>query len=217
MIRRGIVAKEGYPFIAGAFLFFFIVYLLGAPCWLNFILLAFFVFTVAFFRDPNRRCSGVGNEVLCPADGTIVSIDHYEKDRFLDEPTVKISIFMSPFNVHVNRAPLAGTVENIIYNEGKYFNAKSEKASLDNEQNALIMKLKNGRRIVVNQIAGLIARRIVCRVGTGTLLGRGERFGIIRFGSRVDLHLPPDTKVLCGVGERVYAGDTIMGVITDGK
>ena len=217
MIRRGIVAKEGRPFIAGSLLILVLANLFGAPCWLNLILLAFFIFTVAFFRDPNRRCPGVANEVLCPADGVIVAIDHYEKDRFLDEPSLKISIFMSPFNVHVNRAPLSGKVEDIIYIKGRFFNAKSEKASLDNEQNALIMKLDDGRKIVVNQIAGLIARRIVCRVGIGATLARGGRFGMIRFGSRVDLHLPPDTELLCAMGERVYAGDTIMGVISDGQ
>jgi phosphatidylserine decarboxylase len=215
MKSRGIIAKEGRPFIAIAFVALLAAFAFGFPAWVTVPLGILLIFTVAFFRDPHRLCPGEPNEILSPADGTIVSIRHVESDRFLESPTLKVDIFMSPFNVHVNRFPLKAEVEESIYNPGKYLNAASEKASLDNEQNALILKLEDGRRIAVNQIAGLIARRIVCRVKKGDRLGRGERFGLIRFGSRVDVHLPPDTKLTCEVGDKVFGGDTILGVLSD--
>jgi len=211
-----IIAKEGRPFIAVAFIAFFIAFILDMPPVISGVLFVVLVFNIWFFRDPDRPCPGEKNDVLCPADGQIVAIDKFDNDRFLETPTVKVSIFMSPFNVHVNRAPLAGKVEKIVYNPGRFFNAKVEKASLENEQNALIMRTENDKQIVVNQIAGFIARRIVCRVDEGTDLARGERFGMIRFGSRVDIHLPPDSTILVGIGERVYAGDTIIGKMSDG-
>jgi phosphatidylserine decarboxylase len=211
------IAPEGRPFIAGAFGIFLAGWLFGAASWFTTILFGLFVFVVAFFRDPNRECPGEQNQVLCPADGRIVEIKQVEKDRFLETPTVVISIFMSPFNVHVNRAPMAGVVEKILYNPGKFFNAASEKASLLNEQSALFMKLENGQMLVANQIAGLVARRIVVRVKPGDRLARGERFGMIRFGSRVDLHLPAEAKITCAVGEQVFAGDTLLGELTDGR
>lgn len=215
-MNKNLVAAEGYPFIAVAFFLFFVALVFGFNLWITVLLFGLFVFTIAFFRNPRRPCPGEPNEVLCPADGTIVAISMVENDRFLEEPTVMISIFMSPFNVHINRAPIKATVEKTIYNPGKFLNAASEKSSLENEQNALILRMEDGRRIAVNQIAGLIARRIVCYADTGDHLDRGERFGLIRFGSRVDIHLPPDTKLTCAVGERVYGGDTIMGVLSDG-
>lgn len=215
-MNNNLVAKEGYPFIAFTFFIFFIALVFHFNFWITILFLAAFIFTVAFFRNPERPCPGAPNEVLCPADGTIVAISKVEEDRFLGEPALVISIFMSPFNVHINRAPVSATIEKAIYNPGKFLNAASEKSSLENEQNALILRIEDGRRIVVNQIAGLVARRIVCYVEIGDHLARGERFGMIRFGSRVDLHLPPETKLSCAVGERVYGGDTIMGVLSDG-
>lgn len=211
-----LIAKEGRPFIAVAFIAFFVAFIIDASFLITGILFLFLIFCIWFFRDPERPCPGGNKDVLCPADGQVVAIDHNQSDRFLEKPTVKVSIFMSPLNVHVNRAPLAGKVEKIIYNPGKFFNAKEDKASLLNEQNALIMRTDNDKLIVVNQIAGFIARRIVCRIGENTELDRGERFGMIRFGSRVDIHLPPDSKILVGIGERVYAGDTIIGKMSDG-
>lgn len=213
---QSIIAKEGKPFIGVAALLFLFALLLDLNAILTWILFGGLVFTVAFFRDPNRLCPGGQNEILSPADGRIVSVQHVENDRFLGGPAVKVDIFMSPFNVHVNRAPLAGIVKALHYNPGRFFNAASEKASLENEQNAMTLLLDDGRRIVVNQIAGFVARRIVCRVRVGRYLERGERFGMIRFGSRVDLHLPPKTRLFCRMGERVYAGDTILGVLDHG-
>ena len=217
MNSKNLIAREGISFITVAALLFAVTLLLGLAFFIKLIAFALLVFTVAFFRDPERSCPGEPNEVLCPADGRVVSVERIQNDRFLGGPSMKVDIFMSPFNVHVNRAPLAGTVMKIQYNKGKFLNAASEKASLENEQNALTMELPDGRKFAVNQIAGLVARRIVCRIRAGVDLARGERFGIIRFGSRVDIHLPPDTTMYCRVGDRVYAGDTILGVVSDGK
>lgn len=215
MDTTGLIAKEGHPFIAVALTAFGISFVFKFPVIISVILFGFFIFTVAFFRDPDRPCPGEPNELICPADGTIVKIARHEKDRYLGTETITVEIFMSPFNVHVNRSPLAGTVEKILYNPGRFLNAASPKASMENEQSAMFLRLPDQRMIVVNQIAGFVARRIVVRVRPGDFLARGRRFGMIRFGSRVDIHLPIDTRLTCAVGDRVYAGDTILGVISD--
>jgi phosphatidylserine decarboxylase len=216
MDSRGFIAREGYPFILIALAFFMVAFVFRFNTVVTVIFFIIFIFVLAFFRDPHRPCLGTPEQILSPADGKIVAITHNENDRFLGEPTVQVGIFMSPFNVHINRAPVAGSVRDIRYNPGEYFNAASEKASLVNEQNALIMDTKWGS-IAVNQIAGFIARRIVCRIKPGAVLKRGERFGLIRFGSRVDLHLPPGTEIQVEIGDRVYGGDTILGVMKEGS
>ena len=215
--NNGILAREGYPFIAIAFILFLIAAVFHFPNWLAVILFGLLVFTVAFFRNPERPGSGKPDEVLCPADGLVVKIERFDNDRFLKEPSVVVSIFMSPFNVHVNRSPLTGVVEEVIYNHGKYLNAASEKASLENEQNCLVLKSEFGPRIAFNQIAGMVARRIVCYAKPGDQLQRNQRYGMIRFGSRVDVHLPADTELTCTLSERVYAGDSILGKIRHGE
>lgn len=204
------IAKEGAPFIAIA-LFCVIVAWLPGLWWLEFILVPLAVFVVAFFRDPERDVPADKDSIVSPADGRVIKVERMRDERLLKTDAMKISIFMNVFNVHVNRSPASGKVLDIIYNPGKFFNASLDKASLLNEQNALIMQATNGKKYAFNQIAGLIARRIVCRVKKGVSLKKGERFGLIRFGSRVDVYLPTDCRVSVKVGDKVKAGSSILG------
>lgn len=204
------IAKEGAPFIAIALFCVIAAWLLGG-WWLEFLLVPLAVFVIAFFRDPERAVPADKDSIVSPADGRVIKVERMRDERLLKTEAMKISIFMNVFNVHVNRSPAAGKVLDIIYNPGKFFNASLDKASLLNEQNALIMQASNGKRYAFNQIAGLIARRIVCRVRKGAVLKKGERFGLIRFGSRVDVYLPTDCRVSVKVGDKVKAGSSILG------
>ena len=204
------VAKEGFPFI-GAFL---LLLALGVSLqWKVFSLITgialFYQFI--FFRNPHRIVPQGEGLFVSPADGRIVAIQELYEDRFLKEKAVKISIFMNVFNVHVNRIPCQGTVQGTFYNPGKFLNAAKEKASLENEQNALVLETPKGQKILLIQIAGLIARRIVCWVQKGDRVEPGERFGVIRFGSRVDVFLPIGVDVRVNLGDKVKGGSTILG------
>lgn len=163
-----------------------------------------------FFRDPERAPPPGEHLVVSPADGRVVAVVPEREERFLDAPATRISIFMSPLNVHVNRNPVSGLVERVQHTAGKFRAAFADKASLDNERNALML-YSGGRRFVVVQIAGALARRIVCHVGEGDRVRRGERFGLIMFGSRVDLFLPPEIRPAVRKGDRVRAGTSIVG------
>lgn len=204
------VAREGYPFILAALFCTILIWLAGI-WWLTAIALALTVFVVAFFRDPERTPPADPRSIVSPADGLIIKVEKQLENRLLKAEAMKISIFMNVFNVHVNRAPATGRILKILYNPGKFVSANLDKASLENEQNALLLETKAGKKIVFNQIAGLIARRIVCRVREGAELARGERFGLIRFGSRVDVYLPLDCEISVKVGEKVSAGTSILG------
>jgi phosphatidylserine decarboxylase len=175
----------------------------SAPLWL------ITVFVLQFFRDPGRTVPGNANAVLSPADGRIVVVEKAE-DIYGGREALKISVFMNVFNVHSNRSPVDGEVKKVEYFPGKFINADLDKASLENERNALVIEAANGETVTCVQIAGLIARRILCYVGGGTLLSRGERFGFIRFGSRVDVYLPLTAKPKVAVGDKVYATETIL-------
>lgn len=153
------------------------------------------------------------NLLVSPADGKVVDISRAEEQRFLKKPAIKVSIFLNIFNVHVNRVPVAGKVVGVFYNVGRFFAASVPKASLVNEQNAIVIETPAGKRVVCVQIAGLIARRIICWIKEGNILNRGERFGLIRFGSRVDLFLPIETEILISEGDYVKGGETILGVL----
>lgn len=204
------LAREGYPFIAIS-LVPTIASCIWAPIWLWAFFLALTIFVVAFFRDPERFVPEGDDVIVSPADGLIIKCEEVVEDRLLKAKALKISIFMNVFNVHVNRTPADGKVLEVRYNPGKFFNASFDKASLENEQNMLLMEsATNGKRFVVNQIAGLIARRIVCYPKVGSELTKGERFGLIRFGSRLDVYLPTDAKPLVKIGEKVSAGSTIL-------
>jgi len=205
------LASEGYPFMAITLVITIIVFLATRSWLAGAFFFALFVFVVAFFRDPERDIPQEPGSIVSPADGRVIKVEKVLDSRFTGAETMKISIFMSLFNVHVNRVPASGRVEKVVYNPGKFFNASFDKASLENEQNAIIARGPGGRVFVFNQIAGLVARRIVCRLEEGMEITRGVRFGLIRFGSRLDVYLPTDTRVSVKVGDRVSAGSSILG------
>ena len=210
--QRSPIATEGYPFIA---LFAFITLIFALLKWgifaLPFLLLT--LFTVYFFRDPERGIPEDELAVVAPADGRIVFCGEVIDERYGAEPTFKVSIFMSVFNVHVNRAPCSGTIVNKFYNPGEFLNAALDKASHANEQCGLLMQTSTGSKVLFIQIAGLIARRIITYPNVGDSLARGERYGLIRFGSRVDIYMPQNTDVLVRLGDNVTAGETIVGYL----
>ena len=173
------------------------------------------LFIVFFFRDPDRK-HDIDQEkaVLTPADGTILEIKQLEgDDNPLGGPAIKISIFMSLFNVHVNRVPIGGTIKQISYHQGKFFSADLDKASEHNENNRITLKTSDSRIIVFVQIAGLIARRIVCWIKEGDRVSTGQRFGLIRFGSRLEVYLPGDSKITAQERQKVRAGETVIGYL----
>lgn len=203
-----IIAREGWVFIAIAFLTavgvtVFAGWLWAIPLWI----IAFFV--LQFFRDPPRDIPENKNAILAPADGRIVAIEKTE-DPYLKRDSIKISVFMNVFNVHSNRSPVDGKVENKWYFPGKFINADLPKASLENERNVLWIKSDNGADITCVQVAGLIAKRIVCHITANEHLRRGQRFGFIRFGSRVDVYLPLNIKINVNIGDKVSATETVL-------
>ena len=205
------VAQEGIPFIliSGLVTFLFISVNMPLPASV-FILITLFI--IWFFRDPEREAHTKDTTILSPADGTVVEVKKIEaEDSPINEKSIKVGIFMSIFNVHVNRIPVAGIIEKVIYFPGKFLSADLDKASLNNERNMVIMKSNFGKAIAFVQVAGLIARRIVCKLQEGQAVKIGERFGLIRFGSRVDIYLPEDSELLVRSGDIVRAGKTCIG------
>ncbi len=201
------LAPEGRPFILGAVLVLALLALIDwrwAVIWLPVLL-----WVVAFFRDPEREGPRGHDLVLAPADGKVVSVREIEEPTFHGGPTNRISIFMNVFDVHVNRYPTAGTVAFRDYHPGRFLHAASEKASTDNEQSTVGLATERGK-VLVRQIAGLVARRIVTDHAVGTRVEQGARMGMIRFGSRVDVFLPTTTRVMVGVGDRTKAGLTVV-------
>ena len=205
------VASEGWPFIIPLAI---ITALLFAFGWKNtaYVALLLTLFVLYFFRDPERLVPKGKDLVVSPADRRVIVIkDVYEPD-YLKQDVKQVSIFLSVFNVHVNRAPVGGTVEAVKYNPGRFHVASVDKASLENEQTGMV--IVNGKhKILVKQIAGLIARRIVCYAKPGDALMPGERYGLIRFGSRVDLFLPKNTELRVKVGDRIKGARDIIGVL----
>ena len=203
-----VLAREGWPFIAAALALAVIVWAVAGFAWsLPVWLIAIFV--IQFFRDPPRPVPTQPNAVLSPADGRIVKVEKV-RDPMTERDTLLISVFMNVFNVHSNRSPVDGTVERIQYSAGKFVNADLDKASSENERNAMVVRLASGERIAVVQVAGLIARRILCYAKEGQRLARGERYGFIRFGSRVDVYLPLAARPKVAVGDIVHATTTIL-------
>lgn len=204
------IRREGFPFIAGAlFVAIFVGWFWQPVFWAGLVVTAWVVY---FFRDPPRVTPLDADLVVSPADGVVssVSITTAPKELGLGEQRRRrVSVFMSVFDCHVNRAPLAGSVEAIVYREGKFLNAELDKASEENERNAIVLKTEHGRVAVV-QIAGLVARRIVCFVEEHAALAPGERIGLIRFGSRLDVYLPASARVLVAEGQRAVAGETVI-------
>jgi phosphatidylserine decarboxylase len=204
------VAKAGYPIIAAA-AFVTAVFALLSLTLPALLCLAATLFICYFFRDPDRVIPKVAGAVVSPADGKVIKIEKLQESRFYDGPSVKISIFMSIFNVHVNRIPHDGTVKKISYYPGKFFSANLDKASRDNEHNAVFLETEEGRKICFVQIAGLIARRIICSIQENDQVYRGRRCGMICFGSRLDVYLPSASKIHVGLGDRVSAGASVLG------
>jgi phosphatidylserine decarboxylase len=203
-----ILAREGWPFLALTFvvalgLALFAGWLWSAPVWL------FFVFCVQFFRDPPRPIPVGEKLVLAPADGRIVAIEPV-RDPWLNRDSLKVSVFMNVFNVHSNRSPVDGEVLGRWYHAGAFINAVLDKASVENERNALHIRTADGQDVTCVQVAGLIARRILCYVDSGERLTRGQRYGFIRFGSRVDLYLPLQSHIKVGIGETVKASASVL-------
>ena len=208
--KRWPIAKEGLPFLIPAALLALVFGLLGWSLLFLFgIVLTLFI--AYFFRNPERKIPVLQNAILSPADGKILHVGEVEEGRFLKEKTLKVSIFMSLFDVHLNRSPASGKVIERSYHPGKFFVANAEKSSLLNEQNAIILETEDRFKILLIQIAGFVARRIVCYAKPGDLLKRGEIFGLIRFGSRVDLYLPPTVNPAVEVGQKVKGGESIIG------
>lgn len=168
-------------------------------------------FVAWFFRDPERTPPEGDKQMVSPADGRVIIVQRLSKSQYLEGDCQKVSIFMNVFNVHVNRIPLDGVVEKVQYHPGKFVNASLDKASEHNERNALVVRTDEGRRFAFVQIAGLVARRIVNCVGMGERVRRGERYGMIQFGSRLDLYLPLNFEVQVKVGDKTTAGETIIG------
>ncbi len=202
------IAPEGWPFIGMAAGLLALLALV-APWWVPLLWLPVAVWVVAFFRDPPRDTVRGDRLILAPADGRIVSIIPIDEPEFLGGPATRVSIFMNVFNVHVNRYPCEGTVAHRAYHPGRFLNAASEKASRENEQATIGLDTARGR-ILLRQIAGLVARRIVTDHGPGTPVTQGSRLGLIRFGSRVDVFLPPGVTVRVALGDRTRAADTVL-------
>jgi phosphatidylserine decarboxylase len=204
------IAREGYPFIFASAFTTFVLALLGLTVLtLFFLVLTFFI--CFFFRDPNRVVPRDSAAIVSPADGKVITVGEVGTTPFDDQKMLKISIFMSIFNVHVNRIPFDGKVEDIVYHPGKFFSANLDKASKENEHNAINIRTGNNRNFWVVQIAGLIARRIICKLSKGDKVSKGDRFGLICFGSRLDVYLPTDTKIEVTEGKVVKAGESIIG------
>jgi len=203
-----LIAREGWPFLAPTVAAALLVVALWGWAWsIPVWLLALFI--LQFFRDPAREVPADPNAVLSPADGRIVAVEKV-RDPYLDRDALKISVFMNVFNVHSNRSPVDGVVKQRWYHAGSFLNAALDKASLENERNALWLRTSEGHDVTCVQVAGLIARRILCYVGAGAELERGQRFGFIRFGSRVDHYLPLDAEVKAAIGDKVYAAETVL-------
>ncbi len=202
-----LIAREGWPFLVGIVVitslatYFF--------CWWSAPLWIIALFVLQFFRDPPRDIPQDPKAVLCPADGRIVVVGK-AIDPYRNREALKISVFMNVFNVHSQRSPVDGIVEKVEYHGGSFLNAALDKASLENERNAVLARLADGTEITFVQIAGLVARRILCYTKAGDALARGQRYGFIRFGSRVDVYLPLDAQPKVAIGDKVSASSTIL-------
>jgi len=209
--KHPIIAREGWPYllllgIPAIFVMKFFGFYISLPIWV------LFVFVLQFFRDPPRLVPVAPNAVLSPADGRIVAVEK-TTDVYANREALKISIFMNVFNVHSNRVAVNGRIKSIQYFPGKFFNADLDKASTENERNAVIIE-SAGHIVTLVQVAGLIARRILCYAHVGDFVKKGERYGFIRFGSRVDVYLPTEAEPLVSVGDKVYATTTLLAILS---
>lgn len=203
-----LIAREGWPFLAvtaviALALQSFDLTFLSVLVWI------FFLFELQFFRDPPRYIPSQANAIVSPADGRIVAVERVE-DPYAQRESLKISVFMNVFNVHSNRISMGGEIKKVAYFPGLFVNADLDKASTDNERNAVIIQTESGATVTLVQVAGLIARRILCYAKPGDKVEKGQRYGFIRFGSRVDVYLPPDSVPKVAIGDKVSASSTIL-------
>jgi phosphatidylserine decarboxylase len=203
-----IIAREGWPYLAGTLIVAAV--LAWFFCWWSLPVWLAALFVLQFFRDPPREIPNGDGLVLCPADGRVIIVADAPDPYRGNVASVKVSIFMNVFNVHSQRSPVDCAVTQAVYNKGLFVNAAFDKASSDNERNALVLKLGNGVEVTCVQVAGLIARRILCYVKVGDNLSRGQRYGFIRFGSRVDVYLPPGSRPRVAIGDTVKASSTVL-------
>jgi phosphatidylserine decarboxylase len=206
-----LIAREGWPFLAGSVLAAAAVGAIAGwawslPLWLG------ALFVLQFFRDPPRSVPDDPRALVSPADGRVVAVGR-ARDPWLERDALKVSVFMNVFNVHSNRSPVDGEVRQRWYHAGSFVNAALDKASLENERNALWFRTSSGQDVTCVQIAGLVARRILCYVEAGAALTRGQRYGFIRFGSRVDVYLPLDAEVKVAIGDRVSAAESVLAML----
>ncbi|GAB4122225.1 MAG: phosphatidylserine decarboxylase [Sideroxydans sp.] len=202
-----IIAREGWPFLAIS-----LVAALAVSAWCitwAIPLWIIFVFVLQFFRDPPREIPQGAGLVLSPADGRVIKVERTQ-DMYAGREAILVSVFMNVFNVHSNRSPVDGVIEKVQYFPGKFVNADLDKASSENERNAIVLQTDSGQTVTFVQVAGLIARRILCYVKAGDRLTRGQRYGFIRFGSRVDVYLPLDATVKVCIGDKVSATTTVL-------
>ena len=206
-----VIAREGWPFIAASVAVATLAHGWGGWAWaaVPWLVVAFMV---QFFRDPPRAVPQDAKAVLSPADGRIVAVER-TRDPYLERDALKMSVFMNVFNAHSNRSPVDGEVRNAWHHPGRFFNAELSKSSLENERHALWIRTTGGADVTCVQIAGLIARRILCYAVPGQRLTRGERYGFIRFGSRLDVYLPPDSRPVAAVGDKVYATASLLALL----
>ena len=202
-----LIAREGWPFLAAS-VALALVASFWSPGW-SVPLWVIALFVLQFFRDPPRTGSSELRAVLAPADGRIVVVQE-AWDPYAQRNALKISVFMNVFNVHSNRSPVDGEVLGVEYFAGKFFNAALDKASLENERNAMVLRTPAGHIVTAVQVAGLVAKRILCYAKTGDILSRGQRYGFIRFGSRVDVYLPPGSRPRVAIGDKVSATSTVL-------
>jgi len=206
------IAREGVPFLVAAVVATAVAWALGwTVSGALFGAVAFF--TGWFFRNPPRRVPDGPNLIVSPGDGRVLAVAEEEEPRFLKARAVRVSIFLSPLNVHINRVPCEGLVKAISYSPGRFLVASQPEATLQNEQTAVLIETDAGCRILCVQVAGYVARRIVCWLSEGERVARGERYGLIRFGSRMDLYMPVGTQVRVKAGDRVRGGESIIGVL----
>ncbi len=206
------IAREGVPFLAAVAVPAAAAWALGWTV-VGALFGAAALFTGWFFRNPSRRIPDGPNLIVSPGDGRVLAVMEEEEPRFLKARAVRVSIFLSPLNVHINRTPCEGLVKAISYSPGKFLVASRTEATLQNEQTAMLIETDAGCRILCVQVAGYVARRIVCWLSEGERVERGERYGLIRFGSRMDLYVPAGTQVWVKAGDRVTGGETIIGVL----
>lgn len=207
-----IIAREGWPFLAGIVLVSILVSIWSGAASIPFWLLSIFV--LQFFRDPGRIAPEGEFNVLSPADGRVVAVEEV-RDAYADRDALKISVFMNVFNVHSNRSPVDGTVQSVNYFAGQFFNAALDKASLENERNATVLHTPHGHVVTAVQVAGLVAKRILCYTKPGERLYAGQRYGFIRFGSRVDVYLPLGARPRVAIGDKVQATSTVLAELPD--